>query len=201
MPSRFRISVMGVLILASLVFGVDEYVADRAHTNISFTVTHMAVTRVTGKFKDFSVVFKFDPQSLEKSSIMVTIQAKSIDTDNEKRDNHLRSEDFLFAEKFPEITFHSTGIKRSEDGYIAHGKLTIRGVTREISLPFTVAGPVADPYGNLRIGISAETTINRMDFGVSWNKLLDTGGLVVGEEVLIRVDAEFLRKKEIRGSD
>ncbi len=187
--------------LAVLIFGLligltasDKYAADTPHTNIGFSVKHMVITNVKGKFKDFEVIFNYDENDISKSSVTATIKAASIDTDNEKRDNHLRSGDFLMVEKYPEITFVSKDIRKKGDDYVANGTLTIRGVTKEIQLPFEILGKIKDPYGNTRLGLEASTTINRHDFGVSWNKTLDTGGLVVGDEVGLNFDVEFIKQ-------
>jgi len=192
---RGLVAILISVFLVGMVFSAELYVADQAHTDISFTVKHMVVTKVRGKFKEFDVKLYWDPTNLSASSVEAVIQTASLDTDNEKRDNHLRSADFFDAEKFPQITFKSTKIEKADEGYVAYGKLTIRGVTRDVELPFTVSGPVQDPWGNTRLGISARTQINRMDFGVSWNKSMDAGGLIVGEDVLINIEAEFIKQK------
>ncbi len=172
----------------------DKYVADAAHTNVGFNVKHMVITNVSGKFKKFDVVFHYDENNPANSSMKATIQAASIDTDNEKRDNHLRSSDFLAVEEYPEITFVSQDIQPNADGYLAVGELTIRGVTRQVEMPFKILGKIKDPYGNTRLGAEAALTINRHDFGVNWNKTLDSGGLVVGDSVNIVLDVEMIRE-------
>jgi len=119
-----------------------------------------------------------------------TIQTKSIDTDVEKRDNHLRSSDFFDAEKYPTITFESTGV----DAQTLTGKFTMHGVTKEISLPYTIKGPIKDPMGNVHLALQAKTKLNRKDYGVSWNKTLDAGGLMLGEEVNIEINGAFVKQ-------
>jgi polyisoprenoid-binding protein YceI len=191
-----------VLLLLNFVFsdetkkGTQETVAsyrvDKAHTNIGFWVRHMVLSKVHGEFKDYDVVFKWDENNLGNASIEVHIRTASIDTDNERRDKHLKSSDFLAIESYPEIVFESTKIEHDEDGYVAHGTLTIRGVTKNISLPFTVIGHFVQPDGTTRMGVEASLKINRFDYNVSWDKKLDTGGLIAGEDVNIDIEAEFI---------
>lgn len=168
-----------------------NYKLDKAHSSVGFEVTHMLVSTVTGNFSDFDTDFYFDKNNLEDSFIKATIRVASINTGIEKRDNHLRSDEFLNAKKYPEIFFKSDTIEKTKKGYVAKGILTIRDVSKAIELPFVVKGPVKDNRGNTRIGVSASTTINRQDFGVKWNKVLDGGGLVVSNEVKININAEF----------
>ncbi|GAB4335253.1 MAG: YceI family protein [Calditrichia bacterium] len=183
------------LVFVSAVLAAD-YDIDKSHTNIGFKVRHMVIAKVNGNFSDYSGQISFDPNAPEKSSISVTIQVASISTENEKRDAHLKSPDFFDAAKYPTITFVSKSVKKTADKkYVAVGDLTIRGVTKAIELPFEVTGMVKDPWGNERMGIEASTTINRQDFGVSWNKTLDAGGVVVSDDVEIIIEAELIKKK------
>lgn len=175
---------------------VQRYELDPAHTNIEFAVRHMLLTKVKGQFNDVMAELKWDGENLDESSVEVRIKTASIDTDNERRDNHLRSADFLDAEKYPEIIFKSDRIEKTEDGHIAHGKLTIRDVTRDVSLPFKVMGKLAQPDGRTRIGFEATLTINRFDYNVNWDKVLETGGLVAGEDVEIDIQAQFVSAEE-----
>jgi polyisoprenoid-binding protein YceI len=173
----------------------DKYSADPAHSSIGFAVKHMVVSKVKGYFNDYTVDIVYDDKDITKSSVVVAIKTASIDTKQAKRDDHLRSPDFFDAAKFPEITFKSKRIEKSGDGYAAVGDLTMRGVTKEITLPFTFAGVVTDPYGNTRLGLSGGTKINRQDYGVSWSKSLDNGGLVVSDDVEIEVEIEAVKEK------
>lgn len=173
------------------------YEADPSHTEISFSVRHMVLAKVNGEFKDFDVDLKWNEENLQDSFVEARILTASIDTDNAKRDGHLKSPDFLHVQDHPEITFKSNKIEKTEEGYVAHGKLTIRGVTREVSLPFNVLGKFVQPDGKTRIGFEADLMINRFDYNVSWDKVLDTGGLVVGEDVEIGIQAEFLSAETI----
>jgi len=158
---------------------------DKAHSDAAFQVRHL-VTKVRGRFDDFAGTIELDEEHPERSSIDFVIQAASVDTSAPDRDNHLRSEDFFFVEKFPTIDFASTRVTRTApDQYTVTGNLTIRGVTREITLAVTVLGEAKDPWGNRRVGFETETTINRKDFGLLWNAALETGGFLVGDEVKV----------------
>lgn len=186
----FALAGLAAVIAAQPLLAVD-YQVDQAHTNVGFRVAHMVIAKTTGSFNDFDASFHFDPEDMAKFSLMATIQADSIDTANGQRDNHLRSPDFLDVASHPTITFRSTGLSMMGDGYVVTGDLTIRGVTKEIDLPVTITGPV-EFRGNMVIGVSGRATINRHDFGVSWSRSLDNGGLVVANEVEIEIDAEFM---------
>lgn len=188
------------VVLVGLVYGfgmgMNEYEVDVAHSSISFKISHMVVSKVRGHFNDFSVTIKEDPNDITKSSVAVVIKAASIDTGNEKRDNHLRSADFFDAEKHPGITFQSKRIEKKGDGYVAVGILTMRGVSKEITIPFEITGKLKDPWGNTRAGIEASAKLDRKDYGVNWNKTLDKGGLMVGNEVKIEILLEMVSKKK-----
>lgn len=179
-----------VVLMVGLVSAEEKYQIDTVHSSVAFSVRHMVISDVKGEFNKFSGTIMFDKDNVGNSSVNVTIDAASIDTDNEKRDGHLKSADFFDVQNHPNITFVSKNVKKGDDGYIAVGDLTIRGVTKEVGIPFTVAGPIIDSGGNKRIGANGELTINRQDFGVSWSRTLDNGGLVVGEDVKISLDVE-----------
>ncbi len=193
--NKLFLLVLSLLFLTSGIQAADKYVADKAHTNIGFTVKHMVIATVPGKFQEYDIEFMFDEKDLSKSSVKATIKTASIFTDDQKRDEHLRSADFFDAVNYPELTFVSNNISKKGEGYVAKGTLTIRGISREIELPFTILGPINDPWGNTKIGVSAETKINRLDYKVSWNKTLDTGGLVVSNDVNIKLDVEMNKVK------
>ena len=182
------------LMTAGSLFAADVYTLDGAHSNVNFCVKHMVISTVCGRFNQFEATINFDEADVTKSSWTGTIKTASITTDNEKRDNHLKSADFFDVEKHPEITFKSSKIEKKGDGYVAAGTLTMRGVSKEVSIPFTVTGPIT-VFGGKRIGISATLTVNRQDYGVSWSQKLDSGGLVVSDEVKINLDAEAVMKK------
>jgi polyisoprenoid-binding protein YceI len=195
MNKRFWLSGALAGLLAMGVFAADTYKLDLSHSSVAFTVRHMVIANVRGNFKEFEGTVLYDPADVTKSSVEVTIKTASIDTDNTQRDTHLRSADFFDAEKFPTITFKSKSVEKKGDGYVLNGSLTLRGVTKDVAIPFEVLGVVKDPYGNTRLGAHGELTINRMDYGVSWSKSLDAGGLVVSEEVKILLDIEAVKSK------
>ena len=176
-----------------MALSAERYEIDPAHTSIGFAVRHLVINKVRGSFKTFSGEIFYDEKDITKSSVSVTIQAASISTDHQKRDKHLRSPEFFDVERFPLITFRSTRVERRADGYVAVGTLTMHGISREIALPFTLLGRVKDPWGNTRIGVEASLTLNRQDYGVSWSKTMDNGGLVVGNEVRIEINLEAIR--------
>ena len=175
-----------------------SYVFDGAHTNIGFKVRHNVISWVYGNFTEYDGSVTYDPSKIEKTSAKVTIQVGSINTDNAKRDEHLKSADFFDAAGFATITFESTGVENvDKDGsFDLVGNLTMRGVTKEVTLSVDAfAGPVNDPWGNTKIGTTATLKIDRQDFGVNWSKTLDAGGLVVGNEVHITLDLELNQTK------
>ncbi len=172
----------------------ETYEIDPTHSSVHFSVRHMMLSNVRGEFTKVSGTIKFDPENPASSSVDVTIDAASINTRDDQRDTHLKSGDFLDAEKFPSLTFHSKQIAPQSGGGKVTGDLTIHGVTREITLD--VEGPTAevkDPWGKQRMGASATTKISRKDFGLVWNAVLETGGVMVGDEVKITIDVEVVR--------
>jgi len=173
----------------------DKYTVDPTHSSIGFAVRHMVVSKVKGYFNEYTATILYDDKDITKSNAEVTIKTASIDTRDAKRDEHLRTPDFFDAAKYPEITFKSKRIEKSGEGFVAVGDLTMRGVTKEIQLPFTFAGVVTDPWGNTRLGLSASTKLNRQDYGVSWSKSLDSGGLVVSDDVEIAIEIEAIKAK------
>jgi len=178
-----------VIAVSGFAFAADEYKIDPVHSSVRFTVKHMMVSTVPGRFGDFTGTIVYDDKDLSKSSVNVTIKSASISTDNSQRDTHLKSADFLDVEKFPEITFLSKSVAKKGDGFVAHGTLTIRGVAKDVDLPFTLSGPVNAGRGKM-VGADASLTINRMDYGVSWSKALDGGGVVVSNDVKIELNVE-----------
>ncbi len=160
-----------------------EYSLDGAHSKMGFSVDYMMFSEVDGRFKDFDLKLNWDAKSPEKSSVKFTIKAASIFTDNEKRDGHLKSPDFLDVEKYPEITFVSKSFSKKGKEVVVSGDFTLHGVTKEISFPVKVNNLGNDPWGNTKVAFTAKPTLNRMDYGVKWNKALEAGGILVGEEV------------------
>ena len=174
---------------------VTTWNIDPAHSVAEFKVKHMMISNVKGQFAKVSGVLTLDESELTKSHVDAVIEAASIETRDAQRDTHLKSEDFLHVEKFPTLTFKSTRISLVRDGELAvEGDLTIRGVTRKVT--FSVEGPTSpnkDPWGNSRVGVNATTKINRKDYGLTWNAALETGGILVGDEVTITLDVEFVK--------
>jgi polyisoprenoid-binding protein YceI len=168
---------------------------DPAHTAAEFKVKHMMISNVKGQFSSVTGKLILDESDLAKSKVEVLIDAGSIETREPQRNAHLKSADFLDVEKYPNLSFISTSIKLVRDGELAvEGDLTIHGVTRKVLL--TVDGPTPptkDPWGNTRVGVSATTKINRKDYGLTWNAALETGGILVGEEVAITLEVEFIK--------
>lgn len=173
----------------------DTYTVDTTHSDVSFQIRHL-VSQVRGRFNDYSGTITMDPANLAKSSVEFKIKAASIDTQLPDRDKHLRSEDFFAVEKFPEITFKSKKITAAgKDRYNVLGTLTMRGVSKDVTLPVTFLGGVKDPWGNEKAGFATETTLNRKDFGIVWNAALDNGGVVLGEDVKVDINLEVQKPK------
>jgi polyisoprenoid-binding protein YceI len=164
---------------------------DHPHTNVGFSVKHMVIAKTTGSFTDFDATLELDPDDMSSFTVMATIQAASIETNNDQRNNHLRSADFLDVATHPTITFESSELSMMDGNYVLHGDLTIRGVTHAIELPIEIVGPVM-AMGNTVVGFAGSVTINRHDYGVSWSRTLDNGGLVVADDVEIEVNGEFI---------
>lgn len=180
---------------ASLTSAPAVWQIDAAHSSAQFSVRHLMISNVKGEFTKVTGTIVHDPVDPANSKVDVTIDADSINTRDAQRDTHLKSPDFFDTAKFPTITFRSTEIRRSEDGGKIKGDLTIHGVTREVVLD--VEGPTAetkDPWGFTRIAASATTKINRKDFGLTWNAALETGGVLVGDDVKITIDLEAIKQ-------
>jgi polyisoprenoid-binding protein YceI len=170
------------------------YILDPAHTRIGFVARHAMVTKVRGQFNDFEGSGVVDAGDFTKSTVTVTIQAASIDTRNEQRDTHLRSNDFLAMEDYPQITFTSTGIQQTGPTSVElTGDLTIKGVTNTVTIPFEFEGAATDPYGNLRVGFEGSVVINRKDYGVTWNVALETGGVLVSDKVTLEFEVSAIK--------
>lgn len=166
---------------------------DPAHSSAEFSVKHMVISTVRGRFSKVDVDVDFDEGQPERSKLAVRIDVASIDTRESKRDDHLRSEDFFDVATYPQMRFESTRVTRNGDGrYAVEGNLTIKGVTRPVSLDAELTGFGKDPWGNRRAGFSATTRVNRRDFGLTWNVALETGGVLVGDEVKISIDGELV---------
>lgn len=167
-----------------------SYSIDAAHTSVEFVVRHLMITKVRGRFGAVSGTIELDPNSDVPRSVHATIDATSIDTREPQRDAHLKSPDFFEVEKYPRLEFASTRIEGGAGTFTIYGNLSIHGVTREVGLTAEFEGRTADPWGGQRIGYTASTTINRKDFGLGWNAALETGGVVVGDEVRIELEVQ-----------
>jgi polyisoprenoid-binding protein YceI len=169
-----------------------SYAVDKTHSEAVFQVRHL-VTRVRGRFTDFSGTVQFDESHVEQSKVSLTINAASIDTGTADRDTHLKSDDFFAVDKFPTLTFVSSRVvKKSAEHFDVVGTFTIRDVSKEITVPVTFLGLAKDPWGNMRAGFEGEITVNRKDYGLAWNATLETGGFLVGDEVKISVSLQAI---------
>lgn len=196
---RFLKYLVTVLSLPPFVWAAEVWEIDPAHTSVQFAVRHLMISTVRGTFATVSGTARIDTQDITRSSVAVTIDAGSIDTQNEKRDAHLRNADFLDVETYPTITFASKRVEKVNDThYKVTGDLTLHGVTREVVLDVTGSPvPIKDPRGHLRIGGQATTTLNRTDFGITYNSFLETGGVAIGEEVAVTIDIEMVKQDTV----
>jgi len=188
--------IIAVVLSLTGIATAETYKIDPAHTSVSFSIAHLVISEVNGRFNEFEGELTVDPTNNAVVTGKGVIQGKSIDTGIKQRDDHLRSPDFFNVEKFPTITFTGTQIVMEAGKPVFVGKFTMHGVTKDIRVPVTVKGPIKDPMnkGKLRIAFSAETTLNRKDYGLTWNKALETGGLMVGDEVKIKINAEAVEQ-------
>ena len=175
--------------------GTGTYEVDPSHSVVEFVVRHLGLAKVRGRFNTFDGAIRVGEDPAD-SCVDVTIDAASIDTRDEKRDAHLRSGDFLDVENHPTLEFHSTGVRRNGDGWTVEGDLTVRGVTRPVTLDLDFEGAVEDPWGKVRIGCSATTEVDREDFGLTWNQALEAGGWLVGKQVRIELSVEAVLADE-----
>lgn len=173
----------------------STWAIDPTHSEIGFKVKHMMFTNVSGKFNDYEAEFVSEDGAFEDSQISFSADVASIDTNNADRDNHLRSADFFDTEAFPKLTFASTSIeKKSESDYVIKGDLTIKGETKPVALEAEYSGLMTDPWGNTKAGLSINGKINRKDFGLTWNAALESGGVLVGEEVKLVAELQLIKK-------
>jgi polyisoprenoid-binding protein YceI len=170
-----------------------DYRMDPGHSVIGFSIRHFEISFVRGRFKDFTGSIHYDASDVTKSSVEFTAKVESIDTGVTGRDNHLRNADFFDVAKFPEMMFKSTKVEKKGNGHVLHGDFTLKGVTKQISFPFTLTGAVKDNRGNVRFGIAAETKINRRDYGITWGAAMANGGRNVGDEVIIDLQLEAVK--------
>lgn len=174
---------------------LSKWALDPAHTQVSFTVKHMMFAKVRGRFTELEGEVLLAEDSPEDSRVRAVIQARSIDTGNGERDEHLRSGDFLDVEQSPELSFESRSVERTDDGFAVTGDLTIRDVTRAVELDVVETGRGEDPWGQQRVGFSATATIDRRDFGLTWNQALEAGGVLVGNDVKISIEAQAVEEE------
>ena len=169
------------------------YTIDASHRTLGFDARHAMVAKVRGAFNEFEGTATLDAANPAASTARVTIKAASIDTRNSQRDEHLRSNDFFAMDEFPEITFVSTGVSVDGDTYELTGDLTVKGVTKSVTIPFEYEGSAKDPFGNDRVGFSGSLVINRKDYGVSFNAPLETGGLLVSDKITLEFDISAIK--------
>lgn len=195
MNKFYQLAIATVLMtLASPIAQAAEYSIDPSHSSVSFTIRHL-VSKVTGRFNDFEGTFTFEAKKPEASEANVTIKTASITTENDKRDTHLKSPDFFDVKKFPTITFKSKKITADGEGkYKLVGDVTMHGITHEETFAVEFGGTMKDPWGNNRAGFSATTKLNRKNYGIIWNKTLDTGGYMLGDDVDVVLNIEAIEK-------
>ena len=196
--SRKLLPGIGVLTLAaaflSPAWAAETYPIDKGHSSIGFSVTHLMVSTVRGSFTDYEGTLQFDPADPAATKAEITIKADSINTNQADRDAHLRKPDFLDTANYPMIIFKSKSVKKEGNTYLITGDLTMRDVTKEITIPIFISGPVKSPFGKDVIGLTGQATINRQDFGVSWDKRMDQGGLVVSDDVILEINIEAAKE-------
>jgi polyisoprenoid-binding protein YceI len=170
-----------------------DYTIDPSHSRLGFTARHAMVTKVRGQFGDFAGTAHVDAANPSASSVNVTIQVASVGTGSPDRDGHLTSADFFDVETHPEITFVSTSVERDGTDWTITGDLTIKGTSQSITIPFEETGSAQDPFGNVRIGFEGRATVNRKDFGLTWNAALETGGVLVSDKIVLEFDISAIK--------
>lgn len=194
MRKTLAIVAFGALLVLAPAGAATTYTIDPTHSEVSFQIRHL-VSKVRGSFRDFDATIVSDEENPAASSVNFRIQAASIDTAHERRDKHLRSDDFFAVEKYPEIVFQSTAVEKVSDTmYDVTGDLTIRGVTKSVILPVTFGGEMPAPGGGVAAGFSTATMLDRLDYGLTWNRTLDGGGLVLGNDVAVIINLSVRRQ-------
>lgn len=194
--SRLFKAVLAAAVLTATTVHAESWAVDKNHSNVNFQIRHL-MSKVNGRFTDFSGTIDADPAKPDAAAVEFTIKSASIDTGVADRDKHLRSADFFDVEKYPELTFKGTKVTaKGKDQFEVAGKLTIRDVTKDVTLPVSFLGTAKDPWGNDRAGFETTVTLNRKDFGIVWNKALDSGGMLLADEVLVTIALEAPKKKE-----
>lgn len=191
------LSLLGAMVLFPLVVYAEpaRWNLDLEHSTIEFRVAHMVVSKTAGRFTDYTGFIDMDADTGVVTAVEATIKAASVNTNHEKRDTHIRNADFLDVEHYPTMAFKMKSYKKTAENFVMVGDFTLRGVTKEVTLAGRYNGATKDPWGNTRAGFSAEGKLNRKDFSMVWSKTLDNGGLVVGDEVQIRLDIECIKAK------
>jgi polyisoprenoid-binding protein YceI len=193
---KMRCLLLAVAMLPTLLFAQTKWNIDKAHSSVGFTVTHMVISEVDGSFKSFNGSIASKNADFTDAEIDFTVEVSSINTDNEMRDNHLKSPDFFEAAKFPQMAFKSTSFKKlSGNKYALEGKLTIKGISKPAKFEVVYGGTAKDPYGNIKAGFKASGSINRFDYDLKWNALTEAGGAMVGQDVAITIKLEFAQAK------
>lgn len=182
------------MLTAVAVFGQTEWNLDNSHSNIGFKVDHMVISETEGEFNKFTATVTSTSADFNGANVTFTADVNSINTDNEKRDGHLKSDDFFNAEKFPKLTFNGKLVKNKDNSYELVGDFTMRDVTKKVKFPVEYRGTIKDPYGMTRAGFKITGKVNRTDYGLKWNSLTEAGGMVVGEDVTITCNVEIIKK-------
>lgn len=192
------IGLAGALFLASMPLSAQEYVLDKTHAHVTFEAKHMMISKVKGEFSDYDIKVVYDERSKKLLALEGVVRVNSINTKNEKRDSHLKSNDFFNVAQYPEMRFRMTRFVPEDSYHVvagdAHGELTIRGVTRPAVFEVEIKGPVVDMNGKKRLGFEIGGNISRRDFGLTWNKVLESGGVAIGDEIDIEIDFEAVQK-------
>ena len=170
-----------------------SWTTDPQHTSFEFAVRHMVISTVKGRFDEFAIEADVDENDLTRTTGKAVVKTGSVDTREPQRDTHLESPDFFDADKYPEMTYVITRVEAVDGDYELTGDLTIKDITRPVTLKGEITGPVADPWGNTRLGLSVTGKLDRKDFGLGWNVVTEAGGLLVGDEVKLSIDAEFVK--------
>lgn len=193
---KMQMLAAALMLMVSYAFGQTEWKVDQSHSNINFNVTHLVISSVSGYFKNFDINVKAKDDSFKDAYIEFTADVKSINTGNDKRDEHLRSDDFFNADKFPKITFKSKSFKKvSGNKYKLTGDFTMRDVTKQVTLDVVFNGVVKDPWGNTKAGFKITGAVNRFDYNLKWNTMMEAGGAVVGKTVDITCNVELTKSK------
>lgn len=190
-------TILAAMVLTAGAFAQSNtWKTDASHSNVKFSVTHLVVSEVEGYFKTFAGTLVSSKPDFTDAAINFSVDINSINTDNEGRDKHLKSDDFFNAEKFPQMTFKSTSFKKVGDKkYVLEGDLTIRDITKKVKFDVVFGGTVKDPWGNIKAGFKATGSINRFDYNLKWNSVTEAGGAVVSKEVAIVLNLEFAQQK------